>query len=120
MAVAPRENQRSPNMWTRVLCLLALVHISAEVTVKVGDFTFPLETVKKLKEIVEDTELGDNHVQRDEMTSYQEMCSALPGLRDLCATQRPGLIIETLRGLERVAEDLDECEICAFAACSGC
>ncbi|KAG8569610.1 hypothetical protein GDO81_014480 [Engystomops pustulosus] len=109
-------------MWTLVVCLLALTQISAEVTVKVGDFTFPLEVVKKLKDVVDSTRDTDNRAQSDDVASYKGICSsrALSELQDLCDTNQPDLIAETLHELELVADNFDECEVCAFAACSGC
>ncbi|XP_075705026.1 guanylin-like [Rhinoderma darwinii] len=109
-------------MWSRIVCLLALTHLSAGVIVKVGDFTFPLETVKKMKEVVDGSMSTEHHVQRDDIRSYKDLCSnsALPELRDLCQTDQSNLMAETLRALGHVADRLDECEICAFAACTGC
>ncbi|XP_056398654.1 guanylin-like isoform X2 [Hyla sarda] len=90
--------------------------------VRVGDYTFSLETVKKLREVGDGPKLNDPDVDRDDVPSYEGICSnrALPELRDLCDTQQPALITEILRGLELVADKADECEVCAFAACSGC
>ncbi|KAM3920814.1 guanylin [Leptodactylus fuscus] len=109
-------------MWTLVVCLLALSHVSAEVMVKVGDFTFPLETVKKLKAVLDDKNQADSPVLSDHIISDQEICSnhALPELQELCNSNQPTLITETLHGLEQIADNMDACEVCAFAACSGC
>ncbi|XP_044130847.1 guanylin-like [Bufo gargarizans] len=107
-------------MWTRVVCLLALIHFSAAVIVKVGDFTFPLETVKKLKEVVDNGKVGDDRAQGDDIKPYDLICGnhAVPELQDLC--DQPDLITQALRGLALVADKMDACEVCAFAACSGC
>ncbi|XP_077113532.1 guanylin [Ranitomeya variabilis] len=109
-------------MWPRVLCLLALIHLSAGVIVKVGDLTFPLESVKKLKEVVDGRTLAEDRAQADNIPVYEKICSShvFPELRDLCDSEQTALIAETLRGLGRVADNMDACEVCAFAACSGC
>ncbi|XP_075184454.1 guanylin [Anomaloglossus baeobatrachus] len=109
-------------MWPRVLCLLALLHLSTEVIVKVGDFTFPVETVKKLKEAVDGRTAAGDRAQDDDVPVYEMICSShiFPELRDLCDSQQTAVIAETLRELGRVADNMDVCEVCAFAACSGC
>ncbi|XP_073427344.1 guanylin-like [Dendrobates tinctorius] len=118
----PGQNQRILNMWPRVLCLLALIHLSAGVIVKVGDLTFPLESVKKLKEVLGSRMVADDRAQGDDIPVYEKICSShvFPELRDLCDSEQTALIAETLRGLGRVADNMDVCEVCAFAACSGC
>ncbi|XP_028644143.1 guanylin [Grammomys surdaster] len=108
-----------------VLCLLGALAVLVEgVTVQDGDLSFPLESVKKLKDLQE--------VQEPRLVSHkkfaprrlkpmaQQLCShsAFPeALRPVC--QKPNAE-EILQRLEAIAQDPNTCEICAYAACTGC
>ncbi|XP_029332680.1 guanylin isoform X2 [Mus caroli] len=90
-----------------------------------GDLSFPLESVKKLKDLRE--------VQEPRLVSHKmfaprllqpvapQLCSshsALPeALRPVC--KKPNAE-EILQRLEAIAQDPNTCEICAYAACTGC
>uniref|UniRef100_A0A8C6GW22 Guanylin n=1 Tax=Mus spicilegus TaxID=10103 RepID=A0A8C6GW22_MUSSI len=90
-----------------------------------GDLSFPLESVKKLKDLRE--------VQEPRLVSHKkfaprllqpvapQLCSshsALPeALRPVC--EKPNAE-EILQRLEAIAQDPNTCEICAYAACTGC
>ena len=109
-----------------VLCLLGALAVLVEgVTVQDGDLSFPLESVKKLK--------GLREVQEPRLVSHKkfaprllqpvapQLCSshsALPeALRPVC--EKPNAE-EILQRLEAIAQDPNTCEICAYAACTGC
>ncbi|XP_071304907.1 guanylin [Agelaius tricolor] len=100
-----------------VLAGLVLVHISQAVYVQDGDFKFPLESVKKLKELME----GNKHINPRMMVpmgSYSPCQEKhLPEVfRPVCKREDAPMIF---RRLILAAED-DLCEICANAACAGC
>ncbi|XP_032755021.1 guanylin [Rattus rattus] len=114
------------NAWLlSVLCLLGALAVLVEgVTVQDGDLSFPLESVKQLKNLRE--------VQEPILMSHKkfavrlpkpvaaELCSqpAFPeALRPLC--EKPNAE-EILQRLEAIAQDPNTCEICAYAACTGC
>ncbi|XP_015273319.1 PREDICTED: guanylin-like [Gekko japonicus] len=95
------------------LCLCALAVVSDGVTVKVGDYSFPLESVKKLKDFSSAlpaqrsrsaVSVCDNPKLPEE---FQVICTR-PKARPLMAR------------LEAIARDSEVCEICANIACSGC
>ncbi|XP_055467348.1 guanylin [Psammomys obesus] len=107
------------------LCLLGAMAVLAEgVTVQDGDLSFPLESVKQLKDL--------QRVQKPRLVGHKmfasgllkpvalQLCSlpAFPeALRPLC--QKPNAE-EILQRLQAIAQDPDMCEICAYAACIGC
>ncbi|NXL12900.1 GUC2A protein, partial [Setophaga kirtlandii] len=100
-----------------VLAVLVLVHISQAVYVQDGDFKFPLESVKKLKELMD----GNKHINPRMMVplgSYSPCQDKhLPEeFRPVCRREDAPKIF---RRLSLAAED-DLCEICANAACAGC
>ncbi|XP_048374873.1 guanylin [Sphaerodactylus townsendi] len=95
------------------LCLCALAALSDAVTVKVGDFSFPLESVKKLKDLLNAHHArSPRHVvtvcdDPDLPTEFQLICAS-PNSEAL------------LKQLEAIARNSEVCEICANVACSGC
>ncbi|NWT52987.1 GUC2A protein, partial [Erythrocercus mccallii] len=102
--------------WT-VLAVLVLVHISHAVYVRDGDLKFSLESVKKLKELMD----GNRHINprmvvpRAGYSPCQE--KHLPEeFQPVCKREDAPMI---LRRLSLAVED-DLCEICANAACAGC
>uniref|UniRef100_A0A8D2MU72 Guanylate cyclase activator 2B n=1 Tax=Zonotrichia albicollis TaxID=44394 RepID=A0A8D2MU72_ZONAL len=102
--------------WT-VLAALVLVHISQAVYVQDGDFKFPLESVKKLKELMEGSK-PINPRMMVPMASYSPCQDKhLPEeFRPVCKREDAPMIFKRL---SLAAED-DLCEICANAACAGC
>ncbi|KAJ8391184.1 hypothetical protein AAFF_G00096130 [Aldrovandia affinis] len=102
---------------TALLVVLCLV--TEAVQVKEGDFSFPLESVKKLKHLMGvDTEV--KHSPRLAKTSTAAIC-ADPDLPTefltLCQSKGAAMSLSRL-GLLAARADL--CEICAYAACTGC
>ncbi|XP_006164977.1 guanylin [Tupaia chinensis] len=107
------------------LCLLgAWAALAGAVTVQDGDFSFPLESVKKLKDLWE--------IQEPRIWNYKKLAptpgeSEVPALcshpdfpeelKPLCKESNAQ---EILQRLEAIAEDPSTCEICAYAACAGC
>ncbi|XP_060115096.1 guanylin [Heteronotia binoei] len=95
------------------LCLCALAVVTDGVTVKVGDFQFPLETVKKLKDLssapsAQRSRSGISLCDHPKLpTEFLTICAS-PKSRPLLAD------------LELIARDSEVCEICANIACSGC
>ncbi|XP_048206991.1 guanylin [Perognathus longimembris pacificus] len=107
------------------LCLLgAWATLAGSVTVKDGDFSFPLESVKKLKDLGElpEPRLGSRRKLspklRESVTprlcSYTDFPEAL---KPICKEPNAE---EILGRLEAIAQDPGTCEICAYAACTGC
>ncbi|XP_073457538.1 guanylin-like [Aquarana catesbeiana] len=106
-------------MWTRLLCLLGLLYLGDCITVKVGSHTFSLEAVKQYKHMME-----KSHVVADPTPqTEQEMCGnkELPSeLQEVCHGTDTKEIMKTFGELARICGGMDECEICANAACTGC
>ncbi|XP_036888529.1 guanylin [Sturnira hondurensis] len=98
------------------LCLLgSWAALAGGVTVQDGKFSFSLESVKKLKD------LGDFRQPSRRNSGVAPTPCNYPNfpkeLRPLC-TERNAR--EVLQRLEAIAEDPSLCEICAYAACTGC
>ncbi|XP_006123698.1 guanylin [Pelodiscus sinensis] len=102
---------------TAALCLCTLAAFSDCVTVQVGKFSFPLESVKKLKGLL-DSPVAKNPQLRS--ASFTPPCDNpdLPTeFQSLCAAPNADMIFQDLKPIARSPE---LCEICAFAACAGC
>ncbi|CAD7684140.1 unnamed protein product [Nyctereutes procyonoides] len=103
------------------LCLLGAWAVLAEgVTVQDGDFSFPLESVKKLKALGELQERSMRSSSKRGGPALPTACShrKFPEeLRPLCKEPNAP---EILGRLASIAQDPRSCEICAFAACAGC
>ncbi|XP_056130816.1 guanylin-like [Lampris incognitus] len=100
-----------------VLAILALSLATEAVQVQEGEFSFSLEAVKKLQELTgssgEMEKLNPQH-----RTSPMSVCfdPLLPQVfLPLC--QQPGAAL-SLSKLAMIPVDV--CEICSFAACTGC
>ncbi|XP_074831825.1 guanylin-like [Carettochelys insculpta] len=96
--------------------LLILVHSSQPVYVKEGEFSFPLEAVKKLKELLD----ADAKPLLMARTSLTPVCAnpELPEVfQPVCQRENAHGIFSRLN---IAVQDLDICEICANAACAGC
>ncbi|KAL1777169.1 guanylin [Sigmodon hispidus] len=108
-----------------LLCLLGAFAVLADgVTVQDGDLSFPLESVKQLKDLQEVPEPLLASPKRFSPRLFQpvmpQLCShsAFPeALRPLC--KKPNAE-EILQRLKSIAQDPNTCEICAYAACTGC
>ncbi|XP_006123699.1 guanylin-like [Pelodiscus sinensis] len=100
------------------IMLLMLAHSSQPVYVKEGEFSFPLEAVKKLKELLDVDARSKPHMMA--RTSFIPVCSRpeLPKeFQDVCKREDVPLIFHRLN---LAVQDIDICEICANAACAGC
>ncbi|KAG8430164.1 hypothetical protein GDO86_018339 [Hymenochirus boettgeri] len=83
---------------------------------KDGDFTFTLDDVKKLKELLDQ----ENQVRSRGVSNVGRICEDpnVPAVfKPLCATSHAP---EVIHRLEQIALESDVCEVCALAACSGC
>ncbi|XP_008065363.1 guanylin [Carlito syrichta] len=104
------------------LCLLgAWAALADGVTVQDGDFSFSLESVKKLKDLQE-PRVGK--FRRLESMPGKPVAPTLCNnqkfpeeLKPLCKEPNSQ---DILHRLEVIAEDPSMCEICAYAACTGC
>ncbi|XP_036387718.1 guanylin-like [Megalops cyprinoides] len=99
--------------------LITLCVVTDAVQVKEGDFTFSLESVKKLKDLM-GVDTAVKQSPRLAKTSAASVCTSpdLPAeFRPVCETK--GAAMSFFR-LGFVAARMDLCEICAFAACTGC
>ncbi|XP_038191531.1 guanylin [Arvicola amphibius] len=108
-----------------LLCLLGALAVLAEgVTVQDGDLSFPLESVKQLKDLQEEP--------KPQLVSHKRFAARLaqPVTPPLCrhpafpealklVCKQPNAQ-EILRRLKAIAQDPNTCEICAYAACTGC
>ncbi|NXJ15372.1 GUC2B cyclase, partial [Odontophorus gujanensis] len=104
-----------------VLALLLLVHSSQAVYVQDGNMKFSLESVKKLKELM-DENIATNPLMVASKASKANysLCQDkdLPEeFQPVCKREDADVIFQRLY---LVAGETDLCEICANAACSGC
>ncbi|XP_009994851.1 PREDICTED: guanylin-like [Chaetura pelagica] len=101
-----------------VLAVLLLVHSSQAVYVQDGDLRFSLESVKKLKELMdENNPINPRMVvskasyspcdEKDLPKEFQPVCKREDALR-------------VFERLNQAVQEADLCEICANAACAGC
>ncbi|XP_042335812.1 guanylin [Sceloporus undulatus] len=98
------------------LGLFALVAFSDGVTVKVGDFSFPLESVKQLKYLQDAAPKSPR--LRFNKSLYVCANPQLPAeFKPLCASPKANSLVRQLDG---IAREVQICEICANVACSGC
>ncbi|XP_012502155.1 PREDICTED: guanylin [Propithecus coquereli] len=108
-----------------VLCLLGAWAALAEgVTVQDGDFSFSLESVKKLKGLREPQEprIGKFWMLKPMPgESVVPVLCSIPKfpeeLEPLCKEPNAQEVLESLKA---IANDPNTCEICAYAACAGC
>ncbi|XP_007953744.1 guanylin [Orycteropus afer afer] len=110
------------------LCLLgAWASLAGGVTVQDGHFSFPLESVKKLKDLREFQKPWVGNSRKAGQVAGEMAGPVIPilcsypefpkELKPLCKEPNAQ---EILQRLEAIAEDPSTCEICAFAACAGC
>lgn len=101
-----------------VLILLSLVHSSQGVYVQDGDLKFSLESVKKLKELMDENRSINPRMVVSKTTYSPCNEKDLPEeFQAVCEREDAPMIFERLSMAVREA---DLCEICANAACSGC
>uniref|UniRef100_A0A673TQS0 Guanylin n=1 Tax=Suricata suricatta TaxID=37032 RepID=A0A673TQS0_SURSU len=85
-----------------------------------GEFSFPLESVKKLKDLQELQEPGIRNHRKSGGPVVPKVCSHQKFPEELKPLCKEPNAPEILQRLEAIAEDPESCEICAFAACAGC
>ncbi|XP_004614261.1 guanylin [Sorex araneus] len=103
------------------LCLLGVcAALAGGVTVQDGEFSFPLESVKKLKglQAVQEPSTWD-HKKLDSLV-VPRLCANPKFPEELQAVCKEPDAEQILHRLVAIAEEPSTCEICAFAACAGC
>ncbi|XP_066526282.1 guanylin-like [Hoplias malabaricus] len=102
-----------------VLVLLAFTLISEAVIVREEEFSFTLESVKKLWAVMAE-DIPVNHRNRLAVNKAVTVCGN-PNLPEefqpLCQSRTAQTSLSRLALLSRRR---DVCEICAYAACTGC
>ncbi|NP_001279269.1 guanylin-like precursor [Callorhinchus milii] len=98
-----------------ILLLICLSSLSQCVVVKIGEYEFPLEAVKNLTDLI--NQAKNEQFFRDNTNTVCKM-PALPGIFKPICTKTDADEIFNLLG--RIGVKSDVCEICAFAACTGC
>ncbi|KAM6296326.1 guanylin [Aegotheles albertisi] len=101
-----------------VLAVLLQVHSSQAVYVKDGDSKFSLESVKKLKELMDESKSISSRMVVSK--AHYSPCDEkdLPEeFQSVCKREDAPMVFERL---SRVVQEADLCEICANAACAGC
>ncbi|KAM6108847.1 guanylin-like [Pterocles gutturalis] len=101
-----------------VFAVLLLVHSSQAVYVQDGDLKFSLESVKKLKELMDE----NRHINPRMVVSTVSYSPCdekdLPEeFQSVCKREDASMIFERLNLAVR---ETDLCEICVNAACAGC
>ncbi|XP_055979714.1 guanylin [Sorex fumeus] len=103
------------------LCLFGVcAALAGAVTVQDGEFSFPLESVKKLKGLQAAQEPGiwnPKHVKGLMVPPLCENPKFPEELRPVCKEPNAAQILDRLVA---IAEEPSTCEICTFAACAGC
>ncbi|TMS15802.1 Guanylin [Larimichthys crocea] len=100
--------------------LIGLFQLSTAVTVTEGDFQFSLESVKALGALMTGDDSSAEQALRLMEAKTAALCShpALPeDFKPLCLRKDAGA---SLARLVFVATRYDSCEICEYAACTGC
>ncbi|NXA41852.1 GUC2A protein, partial [Eudromia elegans] len=98
-----------------VLVLLLLAHGARAVYVQDGDMKFPLESVKKLKDL-----MAKSRDINPRLKSIWLPCEEkdLPEeFQSVCQRKDAPVVFERLNA---AVQEIDLCEICVNAACTGC
>ncbi|XP_036599061.1 guanylin [Trichosurus vulpecula] len=97
------------------LCLCGLATLVGSVTVQDGDFFYPLESVKKLKD------LQESGMKTQKAQGYGVyLCDHPDFPKDLESMCTRSDAAQAFQRIGAIAVDSHTCEICAFAACAGC
>uniref|UniRef100_A0A8D0BPW3 Guanylate cyclase activator 2B n=1 Tax=Salvator merianae TaxID=96440 RepID=A0A8D0BPW3_SALMN len=89
------------------------------VSISDGDLEFPLESVKKLRELaVEDGGLGGPHARSQ--LAFIKICKHPELPKDLLPVCERKDAVLVFRRLSLAVQDDDQCELCANTACTGC
>ncbi|XP_004678922.1 PREDICTED: guanylin [Condylura cristata] len=103
------------------LCLLgAWAALAGGVTVQDGKFSFPLESVKKLKDFQKPQVSSIENPRTLGRPLVPSLCRDPNFPKELKPVCKEPNAQEILQRLEAIAEDPSSCEICAYAACAGC
>ncbi|XP_060714040.1 guanylin-like [Tachysurus vachellii] len=100
------------------LLLPTLFLVSEAVNVQDGEYFFSLESVKVLQHLMDSSSVSQQKNPRLVKTSNVAVCGnpTLPQeFIELCQQSGSSLIFSRL-----AAVPMDVCELCAFAACTGC
>ncbi|KAI7794825.1 guanylin family protein [Triplophysa rosa] len=100
---------------TLMVMALCLISVSETVQVQEGEFSFSLESVKVLQQMTAQPRTQNPRLAK---TSYYSVCASptLPQeMVPLCMQKGATLSFARLASVP-----VDVCEICAFAACTGC
>ncbi|XP_043531468.1 guanylin family protein [Chiloscyllium plagiosum] len=94
-----------------------LSSLMANVIVQDGDYKFPLDDVKQLWALMDTDKLG---LPDDDKAYVSTLCndSKLPNaFQPVCSSSDA---LQVFNRLEKLTMKADLCEICAYAACTGC
>ncbi|KAF7693250.1 guanylin family protein [Silurus meridionalis] len=100
------------------LLLTALCLVSEAVQVQDGAYSFSFDSVKVLQSLLDKSSVPMQQNPRLIKTSYGAVCGnpTLPQeFTELCHKSGSALVFSRL-----AAVPMDVCEICAYAACTGC
>ncbi|XP_076878147.1 guanylin-like [Brachyhypopomus gauderio] len=104
---------------TSIALLFATLYVVSEaVQVHDGDYSFSAESVKVLQHLLESSTVTQKPSPRLAQTSYGAVCASptLPQeFLTLCQQSGSAMVFSRL-----ASTPMDVCEICAFAACTGC
>uniref|UniRef100_UPI00398E69A2 guanylin n=1 Tax=Pristiophorus japonicus TaxID=55135 RepID=UPI00398E69A2 len=106
----------------KILCAIVLLSrclssLAANVTIQDGDYKFLLEDVKELWVLMGKERVNSPHILNSNSSA---LCNdpELPGVfQAVCASRDSHQVFLRLNEISVIA---DICEICAYAACSGC
>ncbi|KAM9444302.1 guanylin-like [Clarias gariepinus] len=100
------------------LLLTALCLVSEAVQVQDGEYSFSIESVKVLQQLLDSSSALKQQNPRLVKTSYSAIC-ANPTLPQefigLCQQKGSALVFSRLAAVR-----MDVCELCSFKACTGC
>ncbi|KAM9370396.1 guanylin-like [Phaethornis superciliosus] len=100
------------------LAVFLLVHSSQAVYVQDGDLRFSLESVKKLKELLDEKQHISPRMVLARALYSPCVDKDLPEeFQSLCKREDAPKVFERL---SQAVQETDLCEICANAACAGC